>query len=450
MPHPLIEIMNRSRVTRRSVLRSVGMGLLGTACSGWFHLLERTVCAEPTRMRRKKRCIILWMAGGPSQMDTFDMKPNHANGGEFKEIATNVAGLRISEHLPNLAKQADKLAIVRSLQTDEGDHARGTYLVRTGIRPGAPVAYPAIGSCLAKELGSTNSVLPNYLAVDPPTVLNPEAFSAGFLGPEYAATNISGNVNGGDRFATLQIANLTLSPRVPQEQAMQRRELWSHLQSSFAQTHSTPSAAAHEVLYQRAFRMMDSNAAEAFDLSQEPDTLRAAYGKGLFGQGCLLARRLIERNVPLVEVALGGLTGGIGWDTHANNFRDVQRLSAELDAGWATLMTDLEQRGLLEETTILWIGEFGRTPRINRAGGRDHFPNAWSCVLAGGGIRGGQAYGATSPDGMEVRDSPVEIPDLLATLCTAVGVDPAHENYSAEGRPIRIVDNGDPIEPLLA
>ncbi len=431
-------------------LRTAGMGLLGTACSNWFRTIENSVCADEPARKAKKRCIILWMAGGPSQMDTFDLKPGHANGGEFQEIATNIDGIRFSEHLPGLATHADKLAIVRSLQTKEGDHARGTYLVRTGIRPGAPVAYPAIGSALAKQLGSTDSVLPSYLAIDPPTVLNPEAFSAGFLGPEFAATNITGSVDGSSGFAALQLANLALSPGIQQQQAMKRRELWSHLQAGFAKTHATGSVDAHDVLYQRAFRMMDSNAAEAFDLSQEPAELREAYGKGLFGQGCLLARRLLERDVPLVEVALGGSSGGIGWDTHADNFQSVKRLSGELDAGWATLMTDLEQRGMLEDTTILWIGEFGRTPRINRAGGRDHFPNAWSCVLAGGGISGGQVYGATTDDGMSVKDDPVAIPDLLATLCSAVGVDPHHENYSAEGRPVPIVDQGEPIKRLLA
>ena len=447
---PILEVMKRSRVTRRNVLRTAGMGLLGAGCSGWFRQLEQSACADELANRPKKRCIILWMAGGPSQLDTFDMKPDHTNGGEFEEIATNVPGIRFSEHLPGLAQQADKLAIVRSLQTKEGDHARGTYLVRTGIRPGAPVAYPAIGSAIAKQLGSRDSILPNYLAVDPPTVLNPEAFGAGFLGPEFAATNISGTANEGEQFVQLQLANLSLSANVTQERAIKRRELWAQLQDNFGKTHPTPSHAAHEVLYERAFRMMDSDAAEAFDLSQEPAALREAYGKGLFGQGCLLARRLIERDVPLVEVSLGGLSGGIGWDTHTDIFRNVKRLSSELDAGWSTLMTDLEQRSLLEDTTILWIGEFGRTPTINAAGGRDHFPNAWSCVLAGGGIRGGQAYGATSKDGMEVTEKPVEITEVLATLCSAVGVDPAHENYSDEGRPIPIVENGDPITELLS
>jgi hypothetical protein len=429
------------------------MGLLGTACSGWFRTLENSVCGEEVAAAKpKKRCIILWMTGGPSQMDTFDLKPGHANGGEFKEIATNVPGVRFSEHLPGLAKHADKLAIIRSLQTKEGDHARGTYLVRTGIRPGAPVAYPTIGSALAKELGATDSVLPSYLAVNPPTALNPDAFSAGFLGAEFAATNIqrslTGDGNANSDFAKLQLANLSLSPSIDQERNIKRRELWTQLQSNFAQTHSTQSDDAHEVLYQRAFRMMDSNAAEAFDLSQEPSALREAYGKGLFGQGCLLARRLIERNVPLVEVALGG--DGNGWDTHANIFQDVKRLSQELDAGWSTLMTDLEQRGLLEDTTILWIGEFGRTPTINAAGGRDHFPGAWSCVMGGGGINGGQVYGATSADGMEVTDKPVDISQVLSTLCSAVGVDPLHENYATGGRPIPIVENGDPIQELLS
>ena len=448
MSPPLLQALRRSRLTRRQVLRSAGMGMLGVTCSGWFRTLEQAV-AEETAASLSKRCIILWMTGGPSQLDTFDPKPDHANGGEFKAIATNVDGIRMSEHLPQLAKQADKLAIVRSLQTKEGDHARGTFLVRTGVRPGAPVAYPAIGSSLAKELGHPSAVLPNYLSIAPQIALNPDAFSAGFLGPEFAATNISGSVTG-NQFAQLNFENLAPTSNISVARQRSRRQLWQQLQDDFSQRHATSSAQAHEVLYQRAFRMMDSNAAEAFDLSQEPDAVREAYGKGLFGQGCLLARRLVERGVPLVEVALGGTTGGIAWDTHTNNFAQVQRLSAELDAGWATLMTELSQRGLLEDTTILWIGEFGRTPVVNNAGGRDHFPTAWSCVLAGGGIQGGQAYGATSADGMEITADPVELPDLLATLCEAVGVDPATENYSPEGRPIPIVETGAPIEQLLS
>ena len=187
--------------------------------------------------------------------------------------------------------------------------------------------------------------------------------------------------------------------------------------------------------------MIHSEAAAAFDLSQEPAKVRESYGKGVFGQGCLLARRLVEHGVPFVEVSLSSSSAGsFGWDTHANNFEAVKALSAELDAGWASLMTDLAERGLLESTTIVWMGEFGRTPQINGQAGRDHFPRAWSCVLGGGGIAGGQAYGRTSADGMDIEEDPVEVTDVLATLCSALGVPPETENMSNTGRPIKIVE----------
>jgi uncharacterized protein (DUF1501 family) len=195
--------------------------------------------------------------------------------------------------------------------------------------------------------------------------------------------------------------------------------------------------------------MMTAETAEAFDLSKEPATLREAYGRGVFGQGCLMARRLIERGVPVVEVSLSGSNGGgFGWDTHNNNFEALKPLLAELDSGWGTLMEDLKQRGLLESTTILWMGEFGRTPKINGTAGRDHFPGAWSCVFGGGGIAGGQTYGRTSEDGNKVEENPVDAADILTTLVKAVGVDPNTENLSNTGRPIKLIE-GEPIRGLL-
>jgi hypothetical protein len=190
--------------------------------------------------------------------------------------------------------------------------------------------------------------------------------------------------------------------------------------------------------------MMRPEVRAAFDLSSEPDEVRRRYGTGIFGQGCLLARRLVERGVPFVEVGLGD---GLGWDTHQDNFTQVRRLSGELDSGWATLMAELKERGLLESTTILWISEFGRTPQINSTAGRDHFPAAWTCVFAGGGIRGGQAYGRTSPDGMTVEENKVGIGDVLATLCQALGVEPERENITRD-RPIKLAE-GTPIADIL-
>jgi uncharacterized protein (DUF1501 family) len=254
----------------------------------------------------------------------------------------------------------------------------------------------------------------------------------------------------GDKFAELKVDALAPPEGVSEAQTARRLEIWQTLEDGFLGRHPSESTRAHRMVYENSLRMIGSDAAAAFDLSQEPEKVREAYGKGMFGQGCLLARRLVERGVPFVEVSLNtSANGNFGWDTHANNFEAVKALSNELDAGWATLMNDLRSRGLLESTTIIWMGEFGRTPKINGAGGRDHFPQAWSCVLGGGGIAGGQVYGATSKDGMHVEAGETSVTDVLATLCTALGVAPETQNISTSGRPIAIVD-GWAIEDLIA
>jgi uncharacterized protein (DUF1501 family) len=433
------------------MLRNLGLGLLGTSCAGWLPALAAEVAQDP---RRRRHCILLWMSGGPSQTDTFDMKPGHENGGEFKEIQTSVSGLRFSEQLPKLAKQADRLAVVRSLSTKEGDHARGTHLVRTGHSPIGGVAYPSIACALAKELAMDSAALPNYVTVAPQRDINPAAFEPGFLGPGYAPAIVATNTGATPgqpaarpgALANLKLDDLELPATVDPNQAAKRQELWKTLERKFFEQRSGTSFDAHNALYRKAAEMMRPEVRAAFDLTGEPDKVRRRYGTGIFGQGCLLARRLVERGVPFVEVALGD---GLGWDTHQDNFRRVQTLSAELDAGWATLMSELQDRGLLESTTILWISEFGRTPVINSNAGRDHFPAAWSCVFAGGGIRGGQAYGRTSADGMTVEQNEVAIGDVLATLCSALGVPPDHENITPSNRPIKLAE-GKPIRDILA
>lgn len=425
---------------------------MGWSCTGWGPLLAQEIAQNA---QRRRHCILLWMSGGPSQMDTFDMKPEHANGGEFKEIATRVPGLRISEHLPRLATQADKLALVRGLSTKEGDHGRGTFLMRTGQPPRGPVRYPTIGASLSKELGDDSELALNFVSISPYRAFNQAAYGPGFLGPKYAPLTVGATdnlpLNPGDmpQYADLRVDDLTRPTNVSQEQFNKRLQLWRLLQDGFLATHRTASPIAHDTVYRRALKLMDSNIAQAFDLTEEPEAAREAYGRGRFGQGCLIARRLIERGVAFVEVSLGSFDGGnLGWDTHQGNFPAVRQLSGELDAGWGTLMTELDERGLLEATTILWMGEFGRTPAINDNAGRDHFPAAWTCVFAGGGIKGGQASGKTSDDGTEVVDGKVSEGDVLATLCSAVGVDPATENISEQGRPIKIAE-GQPIREIL-
>jgi hypothetical protein len=405
---------------------------------------------------RRRHCILLWMAGGPSQIDTFDLKPRHANGGEFKETASSVPGIRISEHLPKLARFMEHLAIVRSLSTKEGDHGRGTYLMRTGHPPSGPVRYPTVGASISKELGSDGDELPSFVSIGPFRALNQEAFGPGFLGPRYAPLTVAASDSGraeqrdADGYADLRVEDLRGTEGIGPHRHQGRLELWNGLQSAFLAGRPSASGIVHDTVYRRAIRLMNSEAAKAFDLADEPTSLRDAYGRGRFGQGCLMARRLLENGVSFVEVTLNGVVGGpLDWDTHQNNFSTVKQLSAELDAGWSTLMTDLRDRGLLESTTLLWMGEFGRTPNINANGGRDHFPNAWTCVFGGGGIAGGQVYGATSEDGMSVTQDMVGVGDVLSTLCAALGVNPNAENISDLGRPIRIAE-GRVIRKLLS
>jgi hypothetical protein len=448
-----------SQLSRRDWLRLSAGGVACFSVSGWFEALAKDAATHP---QRNKACILLWMSGGPSQMDTFDMKPGHVNGGLFKEIQTTVPGIRICEHLPTIAKHAKEMVLVRSMSTKEGDHSRGTYYLRTGYVSADPIQYPAFGSLIAKELGQDTAALPNYVSIAPYRLFSPPAYGPGFLGPLYAPLIVgetpaySGNGQMGTRYnQSLKVKNLDLPKDVTAAQRDVRIDMLQYLQRDFISSHPGIASLSNESAYSRAVRLMRSDAAQAFDLEDEPAKLRDAYGRNQFGQGCLLARRLVERGVPFVEVALGGTNGEaftpFAWDAHNQIFDNLKSLCGTLDAGWGTLMEDLKRRGLLESTLILWMGEFGRTPRINSNQGRDHFPNAWSTVMAGGGIKGGQVVGRTSVGGGTVEDRPVNVPDLLATACMAMGIDPLKENKSNLDRPIRIVDKvANPIREVLA
>ena len=432
-----------SKFDRRRWMQMATAGALGSAGSSLMPNLARAAAAIKQQGRH---CVLLWMSGGPSQIDTFDMKPGHANGGTIKEIATSVPGIKFSEHLPKLAKQADSLAVLRGMSTKEGDHQRGTVLMRTGHIPGGPVAYPSIGCSLAKQLGQVDAELPSYVSIAPGAFAR-TSIRPGFLGPKHAATSVAAaGAPPDDGFAQLRVDFLDQAEGIDVNRRSERLALWREMQSDFMKRRATANVVAQNTVYESALRMLDSDAKDAFDLTTEPDEVRQAYGRESFGQGCLMARRLIERGVPLVEVTLGS---GLGWDTHADNFNLVENLCNQLDAGWATLMLELRERGLLEKTTILWAGEFGRTPKINANGGRDHFPQAFSCVLAGGGIKGGQVYGKTSDDGMEVTDGKMDQQDLLSTLCSALDVDPSTENIAEGGRPIMIAE-GTVVDEVVA
>ena len=426
----------------------------GCAFSGWFANLARSAATNP---KRKGSCILLWMPGGPSQMDTFDLKPGHKNGGPLKEIATAVPGIKISELLPGVAQQMKHLAIVRSMATKEGDHARATYLLRTGNLPQEPLQYPTLGSLFAKELGNLEAELPGFVSIGTARGLNDGGFSAGFLGPDYAPLLVGNSDT--DPYApvltekALRVPDLKSPAKISSAQRDKRIVLLDALNSDFTASHEGIAVRSLRSAYSRALRLMNGTTAKAFDLNDEKPKVRDRYGRKLFGQGCLLARRLVERKVPFVEVSLGRVPGAFAaWDTHARNFTSLEALCGVLDPAWsARWMSDLKDRGLLETTTIVWMGEFGRTPRINPQSGRDHYPNAWSVVLGGGGIRGGSVIGKTSADGAVVKDRPVKVPDLLATVCKALGIDSTKQNLSNIGRPVRIVDrSGKPITEALA
>jgi hypothetical protein len=456
MPVPITHSSARLPLSRREWLRLTTAGVVSYSVSGWLQALAADTATHP---QRRRSCILLWMDGGPSQMDTFDLKPGHPNGGPFREIVTNVPGIKISEHLPKLAKHMDRMALVRSMTTKEGEHGRANYYLRTGYLPQGEIEYPAIGALLSKELGPADAALPNFVSIAPNRPVNPAAHGPGFLGPQFAPLVVgeSGRppaIRAGQSLyeRALRVEDLEPARTVLPGHAAARIDLWAAMEKDFVKQHPGVAAQSHQAAYDRAVRLMRTAAGKAFHLDEEKDSLRDAYGRNLFGQGCLLARRLVERGVPFVEVTLGGLNGGaFAWDTHQQNFETVKNLSGVLDPAWATLMHDLKERGLLDSTLVVWMGEFGRTPQINPNRGRDHFPSAWTTVLAGGGIKGGQVVGGTNAGGTSIKDRPVTVPDFLATVCRALGLNPRKQNNSNVGRPIRIVDkSATAIKEILA
>ena len=451
--------MSNPALSRRDWLRLSVAGVVGYSLSGWLPSVAGQTANDP---RRQRSCILLWMNGGPSHMDTFDLKPGHVNGGPFRPIATSADGVRISEHLPRLSRQMHHAAVIRAMRTGEADHGRGTYQMRTGYAPGGPVQYPTLGSLFSRELARPGAELPNFVSIAPYAFFSPAAYEPGFLGPQYAPLVLGANqqsllpIPGAQQANyedSLRVQDLDLPSGVGNHRATARIDLLEETEREFLQRRATATSEAHRSAYQQAVTLMRSPATRAFDLDEEPAGLRDRYGRNLFGQGCLLARRLIERGVPFVEVSLASVGNLVlGWDTHINNFDGVRQLSAVLDPAFATLLEDLTERGLLESTLIVWMGEFGRTPRITPVGGRDHWANAWSTVLAGGGIRGGQAFGHTSADGTTVEsERPVNTQDFLATIVQALGIDGQRQNISNVGRPIRVIDPAArPIPEVLA
>lgn len=413
------------KLDRRALLSGGLGGLLSLAIPRWQAL---AAAADPRR--RGKSCILLWMNGGPSHLDTFDPKPGTASGGPFQAIGTSIPGVKICQHLPQVAEQARHMAIIRSMTSKEGNHDRGQYLMHTGYAPSGTLKHPSLGAWVSHELGDADSELPNFVSIRGPSM------SSGFLGVEHNPFTVQNPSEG--------VRNLPLPKDVDRGRFAARREALAILQRRFAAETQARAVANHDEVIAKSVRLMQSPQVKAFDIAQEPEAVRKAYGDSDFGRGCLLARRLIEAGVRFVEVTLDG------WDTHIDNFSKVAALLRDLDPAMATLVRELDQRGRLDDTLVVWMGEFGRTPKITAADGRDHYPAAWSAVLAGGGVRAGQAYGSTDDQGAKVAHHPVTVPDFFATLAVLLGMNPQHEEISPVGRPIAISDNGTPVAGLLA
>jgi hypothetical protein len=416
-------------LTRRDALKLAAAGVTGFCMSGWINVLAAR--AAQTKVKHKS-CVLLWMAGGPSHKDTFDLKPGTKDGGTFKEIDTAVSGVKISEHFPQFAKRMKDAAIIRGMSTGEGAHGRASYNMHTGYREGqGGVVYPSIGSIVSKELSDPESPMPSFVSV------GNRSYGAGFLGARYHPLVVGDPRRGVEN----------MRPFVSEGAFDDRVDLLADMEKAFERDYDAAAANAHRTTYQRAVSLMKSKEAKAFDLTQEKDSVRKAYGDTRFGEGCLLARRLIEVGVSFVEVTLGG------WDTHQNNFDRVKQLSQQVDPAMSSLIGDLKDRGLLDSTLVIWMGEFGRTPKINARGdkpGRDHYPRAWSTVLAGGGLKGGQVIGKTDKEGAAVVERKVNTLDFMATVCSILGINYDKHNRTPNNRPVRIVDKGsNPVKELI-
>ncbi len=412
---------------RRQWFRQLGAAALAGGVLGWSDFLSLHAAELK---KRNRQCILLWMQGGPSQFETWDPKPGHRNGGPTQAVASSVPGVKLSEHLPQLAKQMHRLAVIRSVTSREGSHPRATSLMHTGYLPTPTVKYPSLGAVVAEQLPNPECELPPFVQVGR---AGPISVGSGFLGVDYSP------------FSVPQAGQMPENARITTsaERFRRRLELMDQLEEDFAREEARRLVQAHRKLYRKTARMILSRQMQAFDLAREPKSVREAYGQGQFASGCLLARRLIEQGVPFVEVILNG------WDTHADNFNRTPQLCRQMDRPFAALLEDLDRRGLLDNTLVIWMGEFGRTPRINPRNGRDHYPRAFSVALAGAGIRGGAVVGRTNAGGTAVEDRPVEVADLFRTFCKALRIDADHEYMTPIGRPIKIVDGGKPVDELF-
>jgi hypothetical protein len=411
-----------------------------------LHFVQRLRAAASTLKKENKSIIILWMSGGPSHLDIWDLKPGESTAGEFMPTKTAVSGIDICQHMPQVAKQMKHLSVIRSLVTNEGSHERGRQLMHTSRMPNPSLNFPSLGAVASFQLTAKDLALPGFIAVGRP------ADGPGFLGMNYAPFTVQ---NPGQ-----PPENIRPPDSLGDDLRIQRRrQLFYAVEENFGNNlipqapkdeKRADAAQAHTDIYKKAFSLVASKEGKVFDISKEKTSLIEEYcGTGQmannngFGKGCLLARRLVEAGVTCVEVDLGG------WDNHAGIFPTLknQRLPV-LDKAMAALVRDLNDRGMWQKTVLVWMGEFGRTPRINQNAGRDHWARCWSVVLGGGSLKGGLLHGSTSKDGTDVKDNPCSVGDVFATLYKGLGIDPTMQIRDAIGRPHNIAE-GKPIEALF-
>jgi len=429
-----MEEQRKNLITRREALRRGVAGAAGLALADTF---TRPAHAAPLKPKAKA-VIQIWMWGGPSHLDTFDPKPDAGHdytGPLNKTIATNVSGIRIGESLPLLAKQADKYSIIRSMTHGNNGHETASYIVQTGRQPGRLV-YPCVGAVVSRFKGYDHG----YKGLVPPYVVltRPQGrFSeAGFLGPKYKPF-----ATGGDPNQTVFAVEGIVAKGITDDRQRKRRELLHSLDSLGKAMPENPHFQKLDQTEQNAYDIMFGEGRKLFDLSEEPDELRERYGRNTFGQSCLMARRLVESGVPYVTINYSG------WDTHKQHFETMRRKLPELDAGMATLLQDLTDRGLLDSTIIWWSGEFGRGPKVQWEapwnGGRSHYGKCFSAVVAGGGFKGGQVVGASNDKGTEVAERPVYPEDLIGSMYTLLGIDPDGPLPNPRGMDLKVMPQTD-------
>lgn len=437
-------------VMRRDLIRMGGLSALGIGLGDLFRM-QRLAAAEINAqpIAKAKSCILIWLDGGPSHLETFDPKPDAPQEvrGPLETIASNVAGIRVNECLKQTASIMDKLAIVRSMTSPLGEHNFGSHYLMTGYKPTPALQYPTFGATLA-QVRAQESTLPPNIAVPK---FSRNVSGNGFLPVSTQPFSVGGNPDATD----FKVRDLDFYQGLDLKRLDRRREFVSAL-DGFSRAKDASASVVSDPDLERAYNLISSpDAKRAFNLSEEPNHVRSRYGRGGgngIGQSCLLARRLVERGVPFVTV------NSTGWDTHENIANLKERYPGDrnahvpsLDRAFSALITDLDDRGILDETLVIVMGEFGRTPKLNSRGGRDHWPNVFSVALAGGGIRGGQVYGGSDALGEYPRDNPVTPSDLAATIYTLLGIDTAHELHTSDGRPVRVApDTAKVVRDLIA